>query len=106
MSVWSNQEYKLKKKTIVLSHHVLYGCTDEKLRARDELYKILVAELAKLSRLISWGIFSEPNLERNSSLLEWQWMHLEQEVALLSEKYKNTRETKNKLKSTRKTLKI
>ena len=27
--------YKLKK-TIVLSHHVLYDCTDEKLRAKDE----------------------------------------------------------------------
>ena len=26
-------------------------------------------------------------------------MHLEQEVALLSEKYKNTRETKKKLKA-------
>ena len=31
---------------------------------------------------------------------------LEQEAALLSEKYKITRETKNKVKNTRKTLKI
>ena len=52
MSVWSNQAYKFKK-TIVLSHHVLHDYTDEKLHARDERYKILVAELGKLSRLIS-----------------------------------------------------
>ena len=51
MSVRSNQAYKLKK-TIVLSHHVLHDCTDENLGARDESYKILVAELGKLSRLI------------------------------------------------------
>ena len=52
MSVWSNQAYKLKK-TIVLSHHVLHDSTDEKLCARDEWHKILIAELGKLSRLIS-----------------------------------------------------
>ena len=53
MSVCSNQVYKLKK-TIVLSHHVFHDYTDEKLRASDEWYKILVAELGKLSRLVSW----------------------------------------------------
>ena len=37
-----------------LSHHVLNDCKDEKLSARDEWYKIAVAELGKLSRLISW----------------------------------------------------
>ena len=52
MSVWGNEDYKLKK-TIVLSHHVLHDCTDEKLRTRDEWYKILVVELGKLRRLIS-----------------------------------------------------
>ena len=30
---------------------------------------------------------SEPKLQRNSSLREWQWVHLEQEVAFLSGKY-------------------
>ena len=29
-------------------------CTDEKLSARDEWYKVEVAELGKLSRLIKW----------------------------------------------------
>ena len=45
-------------------------------------------------------MFSEPKLERNSSLLEWQGVYLEQEAALLSEKYKNTPETKKKVKNT------
>ena len=74
--------------------------------------------LGKLSRrLISWVIrlirlhnngelLSKPKLERNSSLREWQWVYLEQEAALLSEKYKNTKETKNKVKNTGKILKI
>ena len=50
---------------------------------------------------------SEPKFERNSSLREQQWMYLEQEAALLSEKYKkkNTQETKNKVKNTEKTWK-
>ena len=30
---------------------------------------------------------SEPKLQRNSSLWEWQWVHLEPEVAFLSGKY-------------------
>ena len=46
MSVWSNQ-------AIVLSYYVLHDCTDEKLSARVESYKEEVAELGKLSRLIS-----------------------------------------------------
>ena len=77
----------------------------------------MVAELGKLSRIIRWVIrlirlhdseelLSEPILERNSSLREWQWVYLEQEAALLSEKYKNTQETKNKVKNTGKILKI
>ena len=52
MNVWTNHAYKLKK-TIVLSHNVLHDCMDEKIWAKDEWYKILLAELGKLSRLIS-----------------------------------------------------
>ena len=39
-------------------------------------------------------------------LLEWQWVYLEQEAALLSKKYKSTWGTKRKVKNTGKTLKI
>ena len=45
--------YKLKK-AVVLSQHVLHDCADEKPSARDEWYKIVVAELGTLSKLISW----------------------------------------------------
>ena len=54
----------------------------------------MVAGLVKLSKLISWltqrnkGLFSEPKLERNSSLRAWQKMYLEQDAAFLSGKYK------------------
>ena len=53
-------------------------------------YKIVVAGLVKLSKLISWlyqknkGLFSE----RNSSLQEWHKVYLEQDAAFLSRKYK------------------
>ena len=30
------------------------------------------------------GLLPEPKLDRNSSLREWQWVYLEQEVVLLS----------------------
>ena len=52
------------------------------------------------------GLLSEPKLEKNSSLPERQWVYLEQEAALLSEQNKNIRETKHKVKTTGKTLKI
>ena len=34
------------------------------------------------------GLLSEPKLERNLSLREWQWVYLKQESAFLSERYK------------------
>ena len=58
----------------------------------------MVSGLVKLSKLISWyaqkseRLFSEPKLERNSSLREWKWVYLDQDAAFLSGKYKKTRE--------------
>ena len=57
----------------------------------------MVAGLVKLSKLVSWlaqknkGLFSEPKLERNSSLREWQKVYLEQDAVFLSEEYKKAR---------------
>ena len=53
----------------------------------------MVAGLVKLSKLISWltqknkGLFSEPKLERNSSLRWRQKVYFEQDAAFLSGKY-------------------
>ena len=76
----------------------------------------MVAELGKLSKLKqikvvdrlqkSEGLLSEPKLERNSNLREWQCVYLQQEVAFLSEKYKKEHGKQKKVKSTRKILKI
>ena len=58
----------------------------------------MAAGLVKLSKLITWlahknkGLFSEPKLERNSSLREWQKVYLEQDAVFLSEKYKKASE--------------
>ena len=74
MSLWSNRDFKLKK-------NIVYYRTDEKIIA-NELYKIVVAELVKLSMLIS------------------QSAYLEQEAAFLSGKHETSCGNKNKLKDT------
>ena len=57
----------------------------------------MVAGLVKLSKLISWlvqknkRLFSEPKLERSSSLRKLQKVYLEQDAAFLSRKYKKAR---------------
>ena len=51
-------------------------------------------------------LLSAPKLEKSSSLPERQWVYLKQQAALLSEKYNNTQETKNKVKNTGKNLEI
>ena len=57
----------------------------------------MVAGLVKLSKLVSWlaqknkELFSEHNLERNSSLREWQKLYLEQDAVFLSGEYKKAR---------------
>ena len=54
----------------------------------------MVAGLVKLSKLISWlvqknkRLFSEPKLEKSSSLRDLQKVYLEQDAAFLSRKYK------------------
>ena len=78
------------KNAIVLSHWWKTYC-------KGWRYKIVVAGLVKLSKLISWldqknkGLFSEPKLERNSSLQEWKKVYLEQDAAFLSRKHKKVR---------------
>ena len=70
----------------------------------------MVAELSKLSKTIvdkikkSGWLLPEHKLERNSSLWEWQWVYLEQEAVFSGGN--KIWETKNKVKSTEKTLKI
>ena len=101
----------VEQSTISLKSQYYYR-TDEKLIAKNEWYKIVVAGLVKLSKLISWqtqkskGLLSKPELERNSSLREWQQVYLEQEVAFLSGKYKKARGEQKPGKNIRKNLQI
>ena len=71
---YTEQSSQKLKKAIVLSHHVLHDCTDEKLNARDECEKVVVAGLGKLSKLIGSIMVKDylfkRKLERNSSLRE------------------------------------
>ena len=71
-------ENELVEQSTISLKSPYYYRTHEKLIVKDEWYKIVAAGLVKLSKLISWqtqkskGLLSKPELERNSSLREWQ----------------------------------
>lgn len=49
--------------------------------------------------------WSEPILDKTSSMQSFPWVYPEQEGVVLSEKYKSTQETKGKVKGTRENVK-